>query len=177
MENTATVLNGRIIDHAIVFGLPVKSKKLVQNNWPFGFIYIGSVSSDSINYVCSYVQKKLYGKDVYPDVLPPFSVCSRGLGLTYAIENKDAISNADYLVYRGKPISIPRYFTKKLNLTKYNSFIKLNDLSERLGFDTKYIIGHDPYMLAPIIYNSPQVLGGLKQLNRRLKASMRGKNA
>ena len=131
---------------------------------------------DSINYVCSYVQKKLYSKDAYPDVTPPFSVCSKGLGLQYAIENMDILEKADYLTYRGKSISIPRYFVKKLNLTRYNSYVNLCNIASRLDYDYKYIIGHNPYMLRTCIYNNKYVLGGLKQYNRRLKASMRGKN-
>lgn len=166
-------LNVPIIDHAIVFGLPVRSKKLIEDNWRFGFSYLGSVSSNSINYVTSYVQKKLYGKYVYKDVEPPFSLMSKGLGLRYCLDNKDVLSESDCLVYRGKKISIPRYFVKKLGLNRYNSYPRLSLYAEKLGYDSKYIIGHNPYLLSACIYTDERVLGSLHQVNIRLNGAFR----
>ena len=53
---------GRPHYHAIVFGISPNDKKLVEENWPYGFVRIGTVTYDSCRYVAGYVQKKLYGK-------------------------------------------------------------------------------------------------------------------
>lgn len=175
VESMAIALSDRIINHAIVFGLPVKSKKLVQSAWGLGFTYIGSVSCDSINYVTSYIQKKLYGMNQYVGVLPPFSLMSKGLGLRYCLDNKSVLEESDSLVYRGKKISVPRYFVKKLGLDKYNSYIRLSPIADKLGFDSKYIIGHNPYLLSACVYTDKRVLGSLHQLNLRLRGAYRSK--
>lgn len=180
----ATVLNGRIIDHAIVFGLPVKSKKLVQDNWPFGFIYLGSVSSDSISYVTSYVQKKLYGssaEEFYKYIQPPFSLMSKGLGLRYAQDNKNIFLDKAVCTYRGKNISIPRYFIKKVGTEDFHFAVSLKSYKYQMSL-LKELYNEDSGLFqlsaAPLrqyaIYNNRRVLGSLHQLNKRLKASMKG---
>lgn len=119
--------------HAIVFGLPYdkNGRQLVKDNWTMcdslrfdfdnrkkkeqGF---APVSPDDIRYVCGYIQKKYNGKkaeDLYGDKLPPFSLSSRGLGLRYALDNKQKIADGE-ITFRGYPVSIPRYYLKKLAL-------------------------------------------------------------
>lgn len=124
----------------------------------------------------SYVQKKLYGKNEYNGVLPPFSLMSKGLGLRYCLEHKEALLNSDYLTYRGKFISVPRYFSKKLDLPKFNNVPRLTDLSNKLGYDLRYVFQNcGPFGLSLAIYNDKRVLGSLHQVNKRLKGSLRSK--
>lgn len=55
----------------------------IQDLWPFGINVVGSVTSDSIQYVVGYVRKKIIGvgqKAEYSDRLPPFQLQSQGIG-------------------------------------------------------------------------------------------------
>lgn len=134
MSPGATIAHGRPHYHAIVFGFDYNKKEnrqIIKDNWrlcdPTRFDYnyykkqeqgFAPVSADDIRYVCGYIQKKYnseLGLAVYGDSLPPFQICSQGLGLQYAIDNKEAIADRGIWFY-GKKQPVPRYFVKKLEL-------------------------------------------------------------
>ena len=149
---------GRPHFHAIIFGLPYSQhgRQLIKDNWLFcdsqRFDYdsrshkergFAPVSPDDIRYVCGYVQKKYNGekaKEVYGDRLPPFSVCSRGLGLQFAKDNRDRIADGK-ITFRGHPVSIPRYYLKKLEIKTNSSFGFQHKVEylEKYGYDIKDI--------------------------------------
>lgn len=107
---------GRPHYHAILFGVGMRDKRL-KENWPFGFIKTGSCTVDSCMYVAGYLQKKLSGlkgKLAYGDRLPPFAVMSKGLGLAWMESNQAMLVDKVGLTLNGKPMSLPRYYRKKL---------------------------------------------------------------
>ena len=120
--------------HAIIFGLNYDEhdRQLIMDNWrlcdPLRFKKsngqekgFAPVSPEDIGYVTGYVQKKYSGKlakNIYGDRLPPFSVNSQGLGLRFAEDNKDRVVN-NMLTINGTPISVPRYFIRKLGIDHF----------------------------------------------------------
>lgn len=131
----ATKRHGRPHYHAIVFGVDNwsdKHRRIVTNSWqkcePWLFdkdrgrlSAMQEVTPEDIQYVTGYVQKKLSGepgKEMYGEVTPPFSICSQGLGLEFAMKNKERLIDNGWTVFKGHKISIPRYFCEKFDVKR-----------------------------------------------------------
>jgi hypothetical protein len=110
--------------HAIVFGLNcIQDKKLVEDNWPFGFIKVGTVTYESCRYTAQYVQKKIIGVeqlDFYKDREVPFQIQSQGLGLRYALDYLEKFNGK--LTIDGKVFKVPRYFRDKTGIQIPDSY-------------------------------------------------------
>ncbi len=138
--------------HLIIFGLGFLDEPLISKCWDKGFIKLDPVNVQTVNYVAGYVQKKLYGSDVYPDiVVPPFSRMSKGLGKSYFEKNFDKIWKQG-ITFQGFRIPVPRYFYKlasdgkignvsesQVRLKRLNNAEKARsdndyDLSSRFGY-------------------------------------------
>lgn len=79
------------------------------------------VCREDIAYVTGYVQKKLSGDlavEKYGDREPPFSRCSQGLGLDFALKNQDRLKNNGFTYLNGRRIGIPKYFREKLEVSQ-----------------------------------------------------------
>ena len=111
--------------HLIILGLNNNDCDLIKENWLYcNWRYmqcsaIGSVTADSIQYVCGYVQKKIYGnksKKEYEESgrIPPFQLQSQGLGLKYCQENLFEYINTKGIPYKNHIAPFPRYFKEKL---------------------------------------------------------------
>lgn len=134
MENTADVLNVRIIDHAIIFGLSQsdEDRQLLAESWtncPEWFFTsrkahaVGTVTPDSIRYVAGYCQKKLTGnaaKQEYGDKQPPFQLSSQRLGLKYFEKILPTVERDKGIFEAGKQLPVPKYFTQKFDLDFQN---------------------------------------------------------
>lgn len=120
--------------HAIIFGLsPVADRKVIQENWPYcdwqaleeterGRRAIGNVTFGSCHYVAGYVMKKLVGekaKEVYDanGVVAPFVRMSKGLGLSFALDNKELLTKSLQIGFSGYCVALPRYFRDKLGIS------------------------------------------------------------
>lgn len=116
--------------HAIIFGLSLReSDKLIvmkswnKCDWTVQSIRkksFGIAEADSIRYVAQYIDKKLSGKmaeEAYDAQgrEPVFCIRSLGLGRSYCDNNRDTIETGK-ITYRGKPMSIPRYYLKRLGI-------------------------------------------------------------
>lgn len=135
MSPGGTIPHGRPHYHAIVFGLNNwndEHRKILSESWkmcePWFFdkqrgrdSCMQEVSANDIQYVCGYVQKKLYGemsKKEYGTSTPPFSTSSASLGLEFALKNKDRLLNNGYTFFKGHKIGVPRYFCEKFDVKK-----------------------------------------------------------
>lgn len=146
--------------HAIVFGLDCyndKHREILAKSWPWceSWLFDKSrgrqsamqeVTPDDIAYVTGYVQKKLNGemaKQEYGKRLPPFSACSNGLGLVFAIKNKERLITNGYTFYKGQKVSIPRYFCEKFGVKK-SELLKNNNniLLPEVEFSNDELIKH-----------------------------------
>lgn len=110
--------------HSIIFGLGPSDLSLFQKCWTNGFVSVGGVSPESINYVTGYVRKKMIKKSAKPEDfgclhrLPEFQLQSQGLGLKFYEQNRDHILSSLSLRIQGHREAIPRYFLKKDNEAK-----------------------------------------------------------
>ena len=117
--------------HIILLGVGLKheDKQVVKDCWRYcdwtnrsiSRNSFGLVEPDSIRYVAQYVDKKYVGdlaSEIYHKTNRevPFKICSQGIGLRYALENKSQIDNLGYITHKGVKNSIPRYYIKKLEL-------------------------------------------------------------
>ncbi len=137
---------GRPHYHAIVFGLSPKDKELIEENWPYGFVRVGTVTYDSCRYVAGYVQKKLYGKgaDVYDEkgILPPFARMSKGIGEEYVDKYWNKLWSQETVTVRGVPMGLPRYYKKKLD---YDGFLSY-DANKEVNLEKSVLKAHEDYI-------------------------------
>lgn len=79
-----------------------------QKHWPWGNVYVGTVTSASARYVTGYLTKS----NVIPEGKqrwPPFQLQSQGIGLEWAKQNRHDIL---------KELSwVPKYFSSKVNIS------------------------------------------------------------
>lgn len=111
--------------HAIVFGLGPEDEKLISEIWAMGNVFAGTVTYDSCRYVCDYIMKKYNSKkekEIYADTgrKNPYKTCSQGLGLRFALDNRDSLEEDQGLTVRGVPCGVPRYYRKKLDMGPAN---------------------------------------------------------
>lgn len=142
--------------HAIVFGLDnynQKHREIAAKSWTLCDSWffdkergrnsaMQEVTPDDINYVTGYVQKKLdgeKGREVYGDKLPPFSVCSQGLGLDFCMQNKERLITNGWTYFKGHKVSLPRYFADKLGVKK-SDYIVEDVNSKELELETQEIL-------------------------------------
>ncbi len=137
---------GRPHYHAIVFGLSPKDKELIEENWPYGFVRVGTVTYDSCRYVAGYVQKKLYGKgaDLYDEkgILPPFARMSKGIGEEYVDKYWNKLYSQETVTVRGVPMGLPRYYKKKLD---YDGFLSY-DANKEVNLEKSVLKAHEDYI-------------------------------
>lgn len=119
---------GRPHYHLIIFGLgnDKMSKNLIKHSWKFcqwsmlqDSKCFGSVTYDSCRYVSDYIFKKYNNeksKEVYGDIEIPFRITSLGLGLRFALENKEQLKQDLHFTIRGVPVALPRYYVNKLEI-------------------------------------------------------------
>jgi len=106
---------GRPHYHAIIFGISIPEKTIIEQNWTKGLVHVGTVTPHSCRYVASYIQKKLY-KQPGERNSSLFSLQSQGLGLSWADNNRAYLARHQHLTINGVKHGIPRYYVKKLEL-------------------------------------------------------------
>lgn len=108
---------GRPHYHTIIFGIGCGDKNIIYKSWELGFIKVGIVNKKSCRYVSKYITKAPLGKsrkELEKDgIEQPFQICSRGIGLSWLLENAESVGSKG-LSRRGRKISLPRYYVKKL---------------------------------------------------------------
>jgi len=101
----------------------------IEKAWGYGFVEIGHLTPETVNYVCNYVTKKLYGKmkekaceridcasGECVTVRPELATMSRrpGIGARHYEKFKNEIFPDDFVVVKGKKKPVPRYYYQKL---------------------------------------------------------------
>ena len=117
--------------HAVMYGLSRAEQDLVKNAWGKGRVGIGMITYDACAYVASYVNGKKYGgelaKSRLGNLLPEFQLLSKGIGERWCIANENYLKWNQLVTVKGKPVGIPRYYVKKLELDITARNDKLND--------------------------------------------------
>lgn len=85
----------------------------LKQAWPYGFVDVSGVGPESAGYVAKYVTK--FDSRNYDGREPPFSRCSRGLGLSWLIANKEKVWKTKALRKKGNLVPLPRYYVKKMD--------------------------------------------------------------
>lgn len=101
--------------HAIILGLNIREKNLVQEAWGKGFVKIGTVTYDSARYTADYVMKK-QNKNNYQNIEQPFQLSSLGIGKTFALKNAEQIKQEFEITLNGQKVGLPKYYKKVLAL-------------------------------------------------------------
>lgn len=111
---------GRPHYHALIFNMLPKTVEHIQTLWGKGIVHIGTVTSDSIGYVCKYQLKGKYQKQQLQDGLEKeFQIMSRRPGIGFQFLNGAHLYNVkhdDLLVrnQKGTYQGMPRYFREKV---------------------------------------------------------------
>lgn len=108
--------------HLILFNLNTwfpkdTIEKKVFETWSKGLVHVGSVTPASISYVAKYLVNS-YNMD-FTGIEKPFSVMSKGIGLSYIEKTRSFYESTGETVIHDKggiKKSMPRYFRKKLNI-------------------------------------------------------------
>jgi hypothetical protein len=112
--------------HAILFNVDIV---LLCKKWEYGYKYVGRAQKESINYCTSYViAKKRFGGHKFA---PPFSIMSKGLGLSYInnqiIQFHNERKETIITLPSGEKYNMPQYLREKI--FKDKNIIK--DIGER----------------------------------------------
>lgn len=107
---------GRPHYHIVFFGLGAKDKKVIEDCWKFGFIYVEPLTRQTARYVTKYVTKAPLGRSkrdkYYCTRVPEFQTASHGIGLRWIMENFETVGKRG-ISYHGRSISLPRYYVIK----------------------------------------------------------------
>lgn len=109
-------INFRPHYHIILYGVNSADTHSVEACWPFGFVYLGDVTRESINYVAKYTLKKAFGVDAefykLKGCIPEFSLMSRrpGIGSAFVKQHRDFIRENGFLVVDGNKVGMPRFY-------------------------------------------------------------------
>ncbi|WNK13548.1 MAG: replication initiator protein [Microvirus sp.] len=116
--------------HCLLFGFDFPDKKLwkgtganrlyrselLERAWPFGHALIGSVTTESAQYVAKYSVKQVRGKrakEHYGSKAPEFAVMSRrpGIGAGWIDQYESSVFPRDFVVVPGgRKVAVPRYY-------------------------------------------------------------------
>jgi hypothetical protein len=148
-------LYGRPHFHAILFGVGVQEKALVQEAWPFGLIHLGTVTKASVRYTADYVGKAVSPRDGrrkrgqeaydiltgrrYGDRQVPYAVMSQGLGRAYVDAHGFSFLRHG-VTSEGSRVPTPRYYRERLSrervvVSAMRWFQRQADLWQEVQFD------------------------------------------
>lgn len=104
--------------HGLFFGLSVMDEPKILSAWQNGFVSVGSVTSNSINYVCKYCLPF-----INDDFYNGFMLCSKrpAIGLSLLTEDfkKYVLSDTENrlaIKTDGRQFILPRYYRNKLDI-------------------------------------------------------------
>lgn len=123
---------GRPHLHIMFFGLnavDVNTRRLLREQWHYGFVDVRPFFKETCTYIAGYVQKKLYGKDRDFFRFPEFMRCSQHLGEQWLMDHLDQFDDDHpWIMFHGFKYGIPRAFRKilvRLGIIKESSQIAL----------------------------------------------------
>lgn len=110
--------HGRPHYHAVFLGLPCAVSDIVLEAWGFGHISLTPFVKGRARYVANYLLKEVDSSIDLAGRTPPFALMSKGMGLSFALANRERIQMGYDLHVNGSPVTTPRYFRKKLLVVK-----------------------------------------------------------
>lgn len=130
---------GRPHYHLLLFHYN-ETKENVQSKivsaWSLGTVDVGSMSDRAINYVCKYVINRT---DNYTGLVPPFILCSKGIGINYVDKCRsyhlDDLRRCYYVDDGGIRRKLPRYLRNKIYDEEQKLQIKKNNDNYRKSIE------------------------------------------
>lgn len=119
------ILFGVSFDDLKLIGAGLFESKMLNEVWPFGFHYLGSVTYQSCNYVARYSTKKCF--DDYPGEFLCAST-NPGIGYKYCEDHLKKILDYDSVFGdfgSTKAVKLPRYFEKVAERLDNEAFIEV----------------------------------------------------
>lgn len=109
--------------HIIFFGISIEDAEYwfkEKDIWGKGFVDVGySFNAACCAYTAGYCLKKLRNKEYPEGVIPPYVLCSQGIGRQYAIDHCQTLIEQGYIMMNKYKKSIPRYYWKVLEKSQY----------------------------------------------------------
>lgn len=147
-------------------------KKLIESSWTKGLVHFGLAEPNSIQYVAKYIVKKFSGDLAEAEYTlrnrePVFRLLSLGIGKDYADKNSEVLQANLFVRYKGKEMSIPRYYIKRLGIDSEalrNKALTLD--SEVVAHHTGITATADDYY----IYHKPDEVRSYKESLDKSKA-------
>lgn len=152
--------NGRPHFHAIIFGIAVKEKYLVEMAWTFGLVHVGDFSPASARYVTNYMLKDAHH-------LGSFRLMSQGIGARYAHENADLLRKNLGFKVNGQSVSLPRTYAKIAGITSEELSEKNKELREDLAKEMKLHHRSNKDLLSTIGYRNKIIQAKLELFGKR----------
>lgn len=114
---------GRPHYHAVIFGInSVIDSECVRQNWGKGNVSLSIFKAERARYVSGYLLKEVDSSVDLTGCTKPFALMSKKIGKAFALSNKDRILNSEKpLTVQGKPVALPRYFRKLLDVKGIDS--------------------------------------------------------
>lgn len=109
--------------HSILFNLPehyIRNEHKLQKIWQMGKVQIDEATGSSMAYVCGYVNKQKFMKNLgyLDDRVKEFNFMSNGLGKNFLSKAREKSMKAQLKPYivteNGQKISLPRYYKEKV---------------------------------------------------------------
>lgn len=106
--------SGRPHYHSIMMNMQPEVVQALEPIWSHGFVDVGSVTPESINYVCGYLITKQDNSGLIRE--KQFSLMSQGLGKNYLINKRYHVENKIDFVkgVNGEKQKLPRYYRDKM---------------------------------------------------------------
>lgn len=106
--------NGRPHYHVVIGCDEKRIADIFNEKWGKGKTEFEECDTRGVMYVIGYVDKKVYGYNMYGKRQAPFRKFSGGLGKEWLEENKEKILKDMCITKQGIPYAIPKYYKNKL---------------------------------------------------------------
>jgi hypothetical protein len=118
--------------------------------WKFGKVAVGTVEPQSINYCCKYLQKE-DTRVTGSCQIKTFCHASKGIGLRWALDNKDFLLNSLSVTRNNHPLGeklgLPRYYAQKIGVDPMRLRSQANADYEDIKKQNNYIYTKEEYDL------------------------------
>lgn len=126
-------------------GKTILRSKILDKIWTYGLNSIGTVTSDSAQYVAGYIEKKLTGELAEKEykqkgVIAPFSTMSQGIGGKFVDINGHQIRENLDITVRGTHVGIPRYYKNKLKIDPEQIYNKGQNKRDEITNQMDYVL-------------------------------------
>jgi hypothetical protein len=130
--------------------LPQRLERIVEEAWPAGTCFFGTVTGASVGYTLKYISKaSVIGRFARDDRQKEFSLMSKQLGISYLTpamvrwHKTDPTNRMCAIIEDGKKISLPRYYKERIFNSEERGLIKSHFEKFQYETDKEYYSSAD----------------------------------